>query len=147
MFNRHNKNMILFLANQRAQFRNEKCVKFQNRTWSVFYGPWSYIQSSNAGPKDEWKGVKFNAIHDKVIHMCNISWYNYSCWFSLLPRITNSVLLNRLSSPNIHQSLYIVSDKTIYMILGHSDCNMFTKNNNKKSTFWLLKLLHLKIEN
>ena len=51
--------------------------------------------------------------------------------------------MTRLSSPNIHQSLYIASDNTIYMILGHSDCNMFTKNNNKKSTVYLLKLLHL----
>ena len=137
----------MFLANQRAQIQNEKSVKFQNRSWSVFYGPWSYMQSSNAGITDRWKWVKCDAIHDKVINMCSISWYNYTYWFSFLPWIPNYFLMNRLSSPNTHQSLYIASDKTMYLILAHSDCNMFAKNNNKKSTFYLLKLLHHKIEN
>ena len=137
----------MFLVNQRTHFLNERSVKFQNQTWSVLYGPWSYIQSSNTGSTDGWKWVKFKAFHDKVIDMCSISWYNYSCWFSLLPWIPNFVLVHCLSSPNTHQSLYIASDNTIYMILGHSDCNMFTKNNNKKSTVYLLKLLHLTFEN
>jgi hypothetical protein len=106
---------------QRVQFQNEKSAKFQNRTWSVFYGPCSYIQTSNAGPTDGWKWVKVNAFHDKVINICSISWYNYPCWFSLRPWIANSVRMNRLSSPNTHQSLYIASDNanTIYLILLH----------------------------
>jgi hypothetical protein len=98
-------------------------------------------------PTDGWKWVKFKAIHDKLINMCSKSWYNYSFWFSLLPWIPNSVRMTRLSSPNTHQSLYIASDNTIYMILGHSDCNIFTMVNNKKSTVYFLKLLHLKFEN
>ena len=49
MLNGHHKKIgILSLANQRAQFPNEKSAKFQKQTWSVFYGLGSFIQSSNA---------------------------------------------------------------------------------------------------
>ena len=100
---------------------------------------------SMRGTMDGWKWVKFKAIHDKVRNMCNISWYNYSFWFSLLPWIPNSVRVNRLSSPNTHQSLCIASNNTIYMILGHSRyyyisySNMFPTYISVISSVWSIR--------